>query len=29
MNDKDWEMIQEMFCNCSDEEIEEILMSIE
>lgn len=28
MSERDWEMLQEMYCNCADEEIEDDLESI-
>ena len=29
MSERDWEMLQEMFCNCTDEEIEDELESVD
>ncbi len=29
MSERDWEMLQDMFCNCTDEEIEDELESVD
>ena len=29
LNEKDWEMIEEMYCNCDQDEIEEDLMCVD
>lgn len=29
MSEKDWEMIEEMYCNCNQDEIEDDLMCVD